>query len=109
MNAWVCILPSSLALQMASPGRGLRLEGGTSETLGGRNVRGLGPLKVEPGMGRWNWGGGWGISRSETWVTRVVEGPGAAKIGVLAFGRGCLFPESEYRETPPFQRKVSRR
>ena len=34
VNAWVCILPSSLALQMANPGRGLRLQGGTSETLG---------------------------------------------------------------------------
>lgn len=28
MNAWVRILPSSVALQMASPGRGLRLQGG---------------------------------------------------------------------------------
>lgn len=57
MNAWVCILPSSLALQMASPGRGLRPEGGTSETLGGRNVRGLGPRKVGPARGHWHWGG----------------------------------------------------
>lgn len=100
MNAWVCILPSSLALQMASPGRGLRLEGGTSGALGGRNVRGLGPLKVEPGMGQWNWGAGWGVSRLETWATWVVEGPGAAKIGVLAFGSGCLSLESEYRDPP---------
>lgn len=47
MNAWVCILPSSLALQMANLGRGLRLKGGTSETPGDTNVGILGPLIVE--------------------------------------------------------------
>ena len=43
--------------------KGLRLSGsraGPRKRLGGRNVRGLGPLKVEPRVGHWYWGGGWG-------------------------------------------------
>lgn len=75
MNSWVCILPSSLALQMVNPGRGPRLQGGTSETLGGRNVRGLGP---EGGTedGTLELGRRLGILRLEVCITWVVGGPG---------------------------------
>lgn len=42
-------------------------------------------------------------------MTRVVEGPEAGKIGVLAFGReGCLLTEEWIRQNSPFQRTVSR-
>lgn len=76
MNAWVCILPSSLALQMASPGRGLRLEGGTSETRGGRNVGGLGSLQVDTRTGILELGRRLGISSLEIRESESSEGLG---------------------------------
>lgn len=101
MDAWVRILPSSVALQMASPGRGLRLQGGPRRhwvvvTLGVLGPRGwdirigerVGDLE---GDSRSDGTVGGGELGRRKWVGWLLEGvPGACYRGTRpGYGYGA--------------------
>lgn len=87
MNPWVRILPSSFALQMVSPGRGLCLKRCISESRGGRLVGGFGSLNEHPRMRILEL-----RRRLVMWKVEepcVVGGPGTARIEFWVLEEGA--------------------